>query len=63
MERAFLGIIKYPFWRMVAENPRARYACMNAGEAVCPVGIADRSVLIDADIDVVLSAWLPSVGA
>ena len=56
-------IIKYPFWRMVAENPRARYACLNAGEAVCPAGIADRSLLIDADIDAVLSAWLPVAGS
>ncbi len=28
------GIIKYPFWQMTAENPRAVYACVNDGEAV-----------------------------
>lgn len=27
------GIIKYPFWRMTYENPRAVYACVNLGEA------------------------------
>lgn len=43
-------IIKYPFWRMTAENPKARYACLNAGEAYCPEEIADRSILLDGDI-------------
>lgn len=47
---------------MVAENPRTRYTCLNAGEAVRPAGIADRSLLIDADIDAVLCAWLPPAG-
>ena len=27
------GIIKYPFWQMTAENPKAVYACVNYGEA------------------------------
>ena len=44
------AIIKYPFWQMTAKNPRATYACVNLGEAVAPVEIADRSILIDADI-------------
>lgn len=44
------GIIKYPFWRMTAENPRATYACINRGEAACPADIADRSVCINGDI-------------
>ncbi|MBR1747225.1 MAG: Sir2 silent information regulator family NAD-dependent deacetylase [Clostridia bacterium] len=43
-------IIKYPFWRMAAANTQATYVCINLGEAVCPDRIADRSVLIDADI-------------
>ncbi len=42
-------IIKFPFWRMTAENPRAIYACVNPGEAFAPAQIADRSILIDAD--------------
>ncbi len=48
------GIIKYPFWRMTAENSLATYASINAGEAVCPAGIADRSILLDGDIGRVL---------
>jgi len=27
------GIIKYPFWRETAENPKAVYTCINLGEA------------------------------
>jgi NAD-dependent SIR2 family protein deacetylase len=48
------GIIKYPFWRRVYANPQAVYACLNYGEAVAPREIADRSILVDADIDAVL---------
>lgn len=44
------GIIKYPFWRMTYENPRAVYACVNLGEAWAPKEIAERSVCIDGDI-------------
>ena len=50
------GIIKYPFWRMTAENPRAVYACVNYGEAVCPEEIAGRSIATNADIGKVVSA-------
>ena len=41
-------IIKFPFWRMTAESPRTIYACVNLGEAVAPVEIAERSILLDA---------------
>ncbi len=44
------GIIKYPFWRMTYENPRAVYAGVNLGEAWAPKEIAERSVCIDGDI-------------
>ena len=47
-------IIKYPFWKYTAENPKAFYACLNKGEAYCPQEIADRSVCIDGDIGEVL---------
>lgn len=47
-------IIKYPFWRMTAQNPNAMYACVNYGEAVCPREIARQSICIDADIGKVL---------
>lgn len=29
-------IIKYPFWRMTAQNENAVYACINCGEAYAP---------------------------
>lgn len=48
------GIIKYPFWRMTAENLKAVYACINYGEAVCPKEIEEQSICIDGDIDWVL---------
>ena len=44
------GIIKYPFWNFTAENHKARYICVNKGEAVAPKEIAAQSFLIDADI-------------
>lgn len=49
------GIIKYPFWRMTAANPRAVYACVNRGEAACPQEIEGQSVCIDGDIGEVLN--------
>ena len=49
-------IIKYPFWRMTAQNPDATYACVNYGEAVCPKEIMDRSICIDGDIGEALRA-------
>ena len=52
------GIIKYPFWEMTAGNPRATYACVNLGEAVAPVEIEHRSILIDAGADRVIEALL-----
>ena len=48
------GIIKYPFWQMTAENPKATYACVNLGEACAPTQIRDRSICINADIGKVL---------
>lgn len=45
------GIIKYPFLRRTYANPEATYACLNLGEAMTAREIADRSILIDADID------------
>ena len=45
-----LGIVKFSFWSMTAENPMAAYACVNLGEASAPTEIRDRSICIDADI-------------
>ena len=42
-------IIKYPFWAMTAENPRAVYACMNRSNSVCPEQISERSICIGGD--------------
>lgn len=48
------GIIKYPFWQMTAKNPKAVYACVNAGEAYAPGEIAERSICINDDIGKIL---------
>ena len=47
-------IIKYPFWQMTAKNPRATYACINRGEALCSDEISDRAICIDEDIGCVI---------
>ena len=49
-------IIKYPFWRMTAQNPEARYACINLGESRCPAEIQPQSICMDVDIHKVLCA-------
>ena len=48
------GIIKYPFWQMTAQNPKAVYACVNNGEAVGPKEIERQAVYIDGDIGQVM---------
>ncbi len=50
------GIIKYPFWRFTAANPKAHYVCINKGQAFVPDEIAAQSLTIDADISEVLKA-------
>lgn len=50
------GIIKYPFWELTANNPRARYVCINKGQAFVPDEIAAQSLVIDADIAEVLDS-------
>ena len=49
------GIIKYPFWQMTAKNPKATYACINRGQAVCPGEIEKQSICIDGDIGKILT--------
>lgn len=44
------GIIKYPFWQMTADNPRAVYASINNGAAVCPREIEKQSICIREEI-------------
>ena len=48
------GIIKFPFWRLAAQEPGFTYACVTLNDAVCPPQIADQSICISADIDTVL---------
>ena len=50
------GIIKYPFWRLTAENKRAFYACVNLENAYAPAEIAGRSLCLRADIGEVISS-------
>ena len=46
-------IIKYPFWQMTAQNPRATYACLNP-EAHAPREIEKQALCIREDIATVL---------
>ena len=48
------AIIKYPFWQMTAQNPKALYACINYGEAYHVDEIREQSICIDEDIGKVL---------
>ena len=48
-------IIKYPFWQLTAENPHAVYACVNLEDAAAPYEIAERSILINKDISIILN--------
>ena len=50
------GIIKYPFWNQTIRNPRARYACINLGEAYFPEQLDGQAVGIDMDIGDALKA-------
>lgn len=47
-------IIKYPFWQLTAQNPKAAYVCINMGEADCPKEIKTQSICMDADISKVI---------
>ena len=48
------GIIKYPFWQFVHENPQAYYVIINQLEAYCPMQLAKQSLVIEKDIASVL---------
>lgn len=48
------GIIKYPFWNMTYSNPKAKYICINKGEAVVPKEIENQSLCVNNDIYEVL---------
>ncbi|MBQ5998813.1 MAG: Sir2 silent information regulator family NAD-dependent deacetylase, partial [Treponema sp.] len=48
------GIIKYPFWKMTYATPKAKYICINKGEAVVPKEIENQSICVNNDIWTVL---------
>jgi NAD-dependent SIR2 family protein deacetylase len=48
------GIIKYNFWNMVNEWPKATFACLNYGEAYAPDEIREKSICINDDVGNVL---------
>lgn len=48
-------IIKYPFWKMTAQNPRANYVCINYQEAYAPQEIRNSALCIENDIGKVLN--------
>ena len=51
------GIIKYPFWQMTAQNPKATYVCINAEQLYAPAEITEQSICLKGDIAAVLE-WL-----
>lgn len=53
-------IIKYPFWQMTYDNPKAQYFCLNYGESIVPKEIQNRSIWINEDIGKVLTEILRS---
>ncbi|MBE6354305.1 Sir2 silent information regulator family NAD-dependent deacetylase [Treponema sp.] len=53
------GIIKYPFWNMTYSNPKAKYICINKGEAVVPKEIENQSICVNNDIWTVLMELVP----
>ncbi|NTW72116.1 MAG: Sir2 silent information regulator family NAD-dependent deacetylase [Eubacteriaceae bacterium] len=50
------GIIKFPFWRMTAQNQNATYASINLEKSNCPVEIEHQAICVSADIGHVLEA-------
>ena len=50
------GIIKYPFWKMTMQNPKAVYACLNLKDAAAPQELAGQSICIQGDIGEVLES-------
>ncbi len=50
------GIIKYPFWKMAAENAASVYCTINRGEAFVPAEIRRRAIAIDQDISSALDS-------
>ena len=49
------GIIKFPFWRMTAQNPNATFATIDKNEVYIVEEIEPQSICIKADISKVLT--------
>lgn len=49
------GVIKIPFWNMAGENPDAVFASVNLTMPCYPGYLKDRSVVLQADIDRVIT--------
>ena len=47
-------IIKYPFWKMTFQNPKAVYVCINLSEAYAPHEIQRQSICLNGDIGDIL---------
>lgn len=50
------AIIKFPFWKLTAQNPESMYVCINHEPSVPPKEILERSLIINKDIAEVLTA-------
>lgn len=55
------GIIKYPFWQMVYNNPYASYICINMQDACIPAEIQKQSICINNDIGDILEYLITSL--
>ncbi|MDD6729458.1 MAG: Sir2 silent information regulator family NAD-dependent deacetylase [Eggerthellaceae bacterium] len=56
------AIIKYPFWRMAAQNHRATYVQLNKGEVLVPSQLERQSIILDCDAAEALSALRERLG-
>ncbi len=52
------GIIKFPFWQMTMDNPKAVYACVNYENSICPEEIRKKSILVEGEADKVIDELL-----
>lgn len=50
------AIIKYPFWNLTYQNPKATYACVNLQDAFAPKELQKRSLCVTGDIGAILKA-------
>lgn len=53
-------IIKYPFWRMTAKDPKAVYVCMSHSHAYAPQEIQKQSICMDGDANAVIQELIRS---